>query len=250
IETVSQNGTYYVNLTPADLGCSAPAGTLYEYNCTIGFTAYDNATNNASSAMVIIVDDYAPRVTVTYTNETIVNSLSESINFTVTVTEGYLANITFRNATNLSGDGVTIVASNFTAQGAGNYTSNSTPTAMGITDGIYNITIGAWDKLGNVNFSSVTTITVDTTVPTSEIISPTNDSEVTSTTITMNGSDAIDSALSYVIYFNGTISSNVAPNKVTTSGYDWNLQEVTEGNDYNLTLELTDDAGNKKNSTG
>ncbi|MCK4521770.1 MAG: hypothetical protein KAU20_04290 [Nanoarchaeota archaeon] len=158
--TAAANNYSLVN-TSAEMGCAHP-GSGYEYNCTLGITAYDNATNSISSTIDIIIDDYAPRVGTITTNATDnrVTSTTAEINFTVTITEGYYFNASLNKSTHLG-------RTNLSGTGAANtYYAVNTTADFGCTgNGNCVIGLSAYDELGNLNDTITVTILVDTTKP-------------------------------------------------------------------------------------
>ena len=126
--------------------------------------------------------------------------------------------------------------------------TNVIPNATG-----YIINATAYNATGaNVNSTSITTtgITFDNAAPTVSEITSTNDTWRTTLnfTIAINASDVIDSLLGINVYVNGT-SNVTATNNVTNAGTDVTLTGLLDNSTYLLILEVTDDSGNKKNSS-
>ncbi len=204
----------------------------YVWNCL----ATDNGTEEFWAGVTnytIKVDATNPSVTITYP------SANQNISATTIWVNG--------TASDNNSDTVII---NDTKWGTNNgtYGNWAFKNTSAISDGTYTILITANDSAGNLNDTETVTFTVDNTAPTvSEITSPTNDTWVTSMTISINASDAIDTALDIDVFVNGT-SNVTASNNVTEAGTDITLTGLQDNSVYLLILEVTDDAGNKKNS--
>ncbi len=166
-------------------------------------------------------------------------------------TTGTAGNVTFYY--NTSGGGWTEICSNATTgtQFTCSINTNIIPNATG-----YIVNATAYNQSGAGSNSTSTTstgITFDNAAPTvSEITSPTNNTWITGSvnmTIAINGSDAIDSTLDIAIYVNDTVNVTTVADNVTIAGTDVTLTGLLDNSTYLLILEVTDDSGNKKNSS-
>jgi len=164
-------------------------------------------------------------------------------------TTGDAGNVTFYY--NTSGGGWTEICSNATTgtQFTCSINTNVIPNATG-----YIVNATAYNSsTGSFNFTSATTtaITFDNAAPTVSDITSTNDTWRTTMdmTIAINGSDAIDSALDIAVYVNDTINVTTVADNVTITGTDVTLTGLLDNATYLLILEVTDDSGNKKNSS-
>jgi len=162
-------------------------------------------------------------------------------------TTGDADNVTFYY--NSSGGGWTQICINTTA---GTEFTCSDDTS-GIGDGVDYIVNATARNLTAERSTSVSSITFDNIGPTvSEITSPANNTWITGSvnmTIAINGSDAIDSALDIAVYVNNTINVSTVADNVTIAGTDVTLTGLLDNSTYLLILEVTDDSGNKKNSS-
>ena len=118
-----------------------------------------------------------------------------------------------------------------------NYTLNIT-TSINITtwdasDGYYNLTVTANDSSDVSANSTVVWFTLDTTAPTVNIIYPTNDSNISSNSIDLNGSatDARASSLTHYYVINGTTNTTSTDSNSTFNASDGY---------YNFTLFISD----------
>jgi len=174
VTNVSTNQLSWKNYTSnAVLGYMIPAGTIkyFWFNITspnnngtgcelvVNTTDWRGVTNTTKIA--IIVDTILPNITVqSYVPFSNLTTRILSIN--------YSANDTNMNHTVVSAylriGAVTLVATDMNS--STQQANQTTRTTLTLTqDGIYNITILASDKAGNINISEVANITVDTTGP-------------------------------------------------------------------------------------
>ena len=125
-----------------------------------------------------------------------------------------------------------------------NWTSNFT------FDGIYYYRLLVSDLTLNSSFTEIRTIIYDTTIPNVSLISPLNNSDVSdpTPTISFNATDNLASSLNYTIHVEGTgIDSIGEVNNASTANVDLNSQ-LSLGT-HKIVVEITDQAGNKINST-
>ena len=145
---------------------------------------------------------------------------------------------------------------NDAAFGDGGANATGTATSGAITSinlttlsaGTHTVFVEALDENGNNGTSSVWTLNIDTTNPTSQITSPTNNAWTTDTSpeFLINLTDTQDSVLNYTVFVDG--GSNVtgtADNNTITSV---NLTVLANGA-HTVVVEARDEASNRVNSS-
>jgi PGF-pre-PGF domain-containing protein len=132
---------------------------------------------------------------------------------------------------------------NLTYNGSGVW-YNDTWNTSALAEGEYNITINATDFIGRSNATEYVTLVVDRTEPTSLVLSPISNENISTSAYTINGT-AVDneSGVARVwVSVDGGLTWALA-NGTTNWSYEWNIQ-----NDgvYNITSKAEDKAGNNQ----
>ncbi len=245
---------YYCNATSCYSICvNDTTGTAF--NCTFNTTSisdgtYDiNATAinstgaeiNATAITSVTFDNTNPLVTNFAVNDSDYNvTNTTSLNFSVTVSDP-TANV---STVTINGTSLSQIASTEVW-----YTENATANFSCGADGNCIFLITATDFAGNINSTEIITLKVDNAAPTlSNITSPANNTWIADT-IAINGSDVIDDTLDIAVYVNNTINVSTVADNVTEAGTHVTLTGLLDNATYLLILEVTDDSGNKKNSS-
>ncbi|MGQ9565352.1 MAG: S8 family serine peptidase [Candidatus Bathyarchaeales archaeon] len=208
-----------------------PAGVhVYLWNTTMELYAthkitligYDTVGNSANAMVTVMVDNIPP-----------------TVNIASPVNNAYVAgNITFvfvaqdfvlKNASINIGDSVTI---DVTGE-----TTHPFNTAF-LADGGYVVKLIAYDKAGN-QAEMLITITIDNTLPTAQITSPTGNAYVkglVNVTFAFEDLNLENASLTVV---------GETFDVMTTTFHPWNTTSISDGQ-YAITLTVLDKAGNKK----
>ncbi|MFH1650069.1 MAG: Ig-like domain-containing protein [Candidatus Woesearchaeota archaeon] len=222
-----------LNNTPTVVELSVLGAGVY----TVLVQATDSALHSVNStAIVLTVDVTAPTSVITSpANDSWTTDTTPDINFILTDETDTVINYT------LYVNGV--------AGGTGNATNNTVKSVtLGVfLDGTYTVVIEAADSASNLANGSVV-IHVDTTVPTSNITSPANDSWTNDVTPEINFTltDNMDTNLSYVIYVDGvSVASGTALNGTPTVA----VTSILEDGSHDIEVQATDNNGNAANSS-
>lgn len=165
VNTYTTEGTYTETVTVSQDGV---------YNLTL--YAVDNAGNENRVTIFVTVDTTAPTVTITSpSGGSYINST------TVTIYWSGSDSLSGIDHYNIYVDG-SIYAQNIPA--------GTTSYDLTLNEGTHTIRVVAYDKAGNSNYDEIS-ITIDVTAPSLSILSPANDSTITSSTVTVewSGSD-------------------------------------------------------------
>jgi hypothetical protein len=235
---------YTANFSMNKFGITAD-GT-YTFSLTVVNASEDG---NRTKNFTIVLDTIAPRITSFTVNGSSILWLNSTINgtnvnFTATVSENYLVNISI-NATG------TNFSENLSATGVANEYSLEINTSIlgAISEGNNTVSIVANDSASNANTSEVVYVMIDTAAPTAAtILTSTNNTDHTST-LGVNASDALDTELDYFLWVNGTRTTNASTNTIKQTNGSITISGLVSGKDYNITLEVEDNVGNKVNAT-
>ncbi|HIH41329.1 TPA: PGF-pre-PGF domain-containing protein [Candidatus Woesearchaeota archaeon] len=205
---------WYVNCTDTDVAVEVQSEIW-----TLNIDATAPTTTITSPANNSWVSDSSPELLVNMTD-----AVDTTLNYTAFVDGG-------ANATGTATSGA-ITSINLTTLSAGTHT----------------VFVEALDENGNNGTSSVWTLNIDTTNPTSQITSPTNNAWTTDTSpeFLINLTDTQDSVLNYTVFVDG--GSNVtgtADNNTITSV---NLTVLANGA-HTVVVEARDEASNRVNSS-
>ena len=191
-----------------------------------------------------------------WANDSVGNENSTSISFMIDITPPFIGITTPVNNTNSTNTNLDVnystsdISTSVQACWYSNDTMSVNTTLAGCanittvtwSEGMHNVTVWANDSVGNENSSSIT-FTIDTTYPSISIISPTNNTNTTDTTLDVNYTVS-DIYLDSCWYSNDTMTSN------TTLASCTNITTVTwsEGQ-HNVTVWANDSAGNENSSS-
>lgn len=207
--------------------------TLAEGAHTIVVEATDEVYNTANSTtLTVYVDLTAPEVNITTANNTWFNTSSPSIGFNITDNLDPVLNYT------VYVDGVQNV------NGSANNATGGNATLSGIGEGTHTIIISSYDDAGNVRNSTPITIHVDLTIPYVGLISPANDSNHTTTSVTLNftASDNMAGVLACDLRLDGIVVQQYNLTNATYGTYD----AVNLGGGYHYwNITCSDDAANR-----
>ncbi|MFX1250120.1 MAG: Ig-like domain-containing protein [Promethearchaeota archaeon] len=238
--TLTESDSILVSWTASDVGSGidhyelfvndASQGTTTETTLLTTLTAegynnvtvmvYDRANNTAQDTIWVLRDIFGPAISITSpTNETVTNQASITVEWVASDPTSGIANYTvYRNGTFV-------------------VTTTSTSWSVSLSgEGYYNITVVAFDNVGNSNYDTIWVIR-DINDPTISI-STANDTitDQASITVDWTGSDAGSRIDYYEVFVNGTSEG-------TTTDTSWLVALSAEGY-YNITVVAYDNAGN------
>jgi len=197
-KTLSWNGTKLnesINMNAGNASCcNVSAGTYLsanfsvatpgEYNITITYQFNNSATNNVSTIAVTVNDSTAPENVSSFALS-YANLSGSALVFNITITDN--GNFSLSNSLVPEIVNVNISVYNLSAfndssglnasYNATNVTKfsnlaslwNFTFDTTTLTDGLYNITVTATDKGGNINVTNLTNVRIDNTAPTGSV---------------------------------------------------------------------------------
>ncbi len=232
--------------------------TLSDANLTLNFTLSDNAGNtNTSSVGTIVVDSTFPtpsNITSTPTSPIYNNGSLENVSVNFSSSE-YPVNLTFNlyylNGTLANTTGPIMIGS----QNALPY-GYLIPSDLSDANLTLNFTLS--DNAGNTNTSTVGTIVVDSTFPTSSNITsvPTspiyNNGSLENVSVNFSSSEYPVNLTFNLYYLNGTLANTTGPIILgSQSALPYGYLIPSDLSDANLTLNFTlsDSAGNTNTST-
>jgi large repetitive protein len=240
------NFTVYVNGAQDQNGTATSAANTYvnlsaQVNGTylIIVQATDEANNTANStALTLYVDTVVPTSVISSP----INGSNTSDNappIIFTLTDNVDSSIAYVVYVDGLATAVTGTANNNTG----------TPVSLAaLADGTHIVLVQATDDAGNAANSTQLTITVDTTSPSSTIVSPVTGLNTTDETpeLSFNVSDNFAFLIAYIIYVDGsnTASGTVANGSLTYA----NLSALANGT-HTVRVQATDEANNSVNST-
>ncbi|MBI5697833.1 MAG: S8 family serine peptidase, partial [Thaumarchaeota archaeon] len=224
LSNLTPNTTYYYNVTSCDQARSCNTSGTYNFTTlpditppTLNFTASTDSNN------VFVSRNW------TYINVTAVDSWSNISTCLLQWTNNTgTTNITMTKSAN----GTSIFCYY-------NYTN--------LSDGTYNYTIFANDTRNNIGNTSRRNITLDTTPPTINLISPNSTNQTNSTvTFRFNTTDLLSPTMSCALYINGTYNQTISSvlNSTNTT-FNATLAEAN----YNWNISCNDSANNTGNSS-
>ncbi|MDD5181910.1 MAG: Ig-like domain-containing protein [Candidatus Nanoarchaeia archaeon] len=218
--------------------------TLADGTYVVYATATDTAGNsNTTSNYTVMIDTTAPTLNIiTPTNNSYQNRNNTIVNWTVNDTNYNYTYIELYNSTDdLAANGT--VPYTFGPYTYPNYIVNWTD----VPDEVYRLVLVAYDIVANNRTETVYNITVDTTAPKIAVSYPANNSNSTSSTVTINVTTNETNANSMKLYVGGllvnTTSYTAGNNKVKTF-----TVSMADGN-RTFYANATDLAGNY-NATG
>jgi len=221
------DGNMLFNDTVAPYEYSLDTCSYLDGEHTITVIAYDRAGNSRTASVVFYVDNSPPIVEMIYPTEG--DFIKGTVNITVSVDDF----------------GVGVEKILFIVDGTILFNDTNAPYSYVIDtntydDGLHNLTILAYDKLGSM--SSITiTLFIDNTPPTVSIVSPASGSWVeTYVYVNVSVSDEHSGVYAVELLVNGSSQGYYYP-----PDYDiyWNATEYAEGT-YNLTVVAYDNANN------
>src|SRR3972149_1639542 len=194
---------------------------------TVSARAFDGSNGSAISNLTVTVDNALPTVSIS------TPASGVQVRGTQTVTAS-------------ASDNTNVSSVDFLVDGTVRATDTSSPYSFSwntatFSDGAHTLSARATDSAGNIFTSANVSVTVDNTLPTVSITSPTNSAIVRgSITISANASDGV--GLNTVEFLDG---SNVL-NTDTTSPYSFSLNTTSLSNGaHSLSARATDNAGNQ-----
>ena len=208
------------------------------YNFTVNAYDTNDSSGNISTASIIFgVDTVAPRLNITApTNNSVVNNFVVQLYVNDTNINFTLVNVT--NANN----GVIVNSTILTGNGA----FNITPT---IPEGVYNITITAYDLANRSNTSNIYNITYDLP-PTGNLTSLAQNGVIyipgTTKYYSVNGTaaDTYPGVKNVTILLNGVFNGTATFNS-TNGNWNYTLYNLTAGQtQYNITAKIYDNNSN------
>ncbi len=236
VDSVARNRSTLASNTPLTLTLTS----LTDGTHRIHVYSYDSAGNtDNSSVLVLKVDTTSPSANLVMSaNNTWTTDTTPTITFNITDALDSVLNYTVyvdSVARNRS------VITNNTLLGI---------TLATLTDGTHRIHVYSRDESGNVDNSSVLVLKIDSTNPGITLNLPVNDSNVSSTTVSFNftGTDNIDTNMSYQFFVNGDLNRSGYTN-TNNSDITFSVGSFDSETEYNWTVEVTDNAGNRINAT-
>ncbi len=194
--------------------------------------------SSASTSLSVTIDTTSPTASVT--TATLKNSTNATVQSTETgtvyIVKDTVSVSTISDITNASDD-------NFNSVTISNANTNTNMALSGLVDGTYKVY--STDTAGNLSSSSVNTITIDTTAPTSLAVSTNSiSSSITGTNSNIATISATDThTITYALATgNGTNDANNSSFNI--SGTDLRTSSALIAGTYNIYLSATDSAGN------
>ncbi len=203
---------------------------------TLTAKATDNNGGTATSAVVTVIANQSPVVSITApaNNATFTAGANVTVTATATDADGSVSKVEFYNGATLLGT-VTVSPWNY--------------TMTGIAAGTYNLTARATDNRGAVTTSSVVTIVVNTPAnqsPTVSITAPANNTTImqgSAIALVATASDP-DGTIAKVEFYNGSTLLGTD----NTTPYTFNIANAAPGT-YTLTARAYDDKSATANSS-
>ncbi len=225
------------------------------YNVTAFFNATANYSGSSRTFFLNITQDVtAPTIRIFYQNGTSygnksINKSSDIVRFNVTVNDSGVGMASNQNVSVFIGG---VFAGNITLTSSGQYNGNVTvPSAANVgADGDKTITMNISDINGNIGTNSSFVITIDNTVPTITISTPTNASYVkgdSSGFIWINGTifDNIEMGpVGYNVTINGTTFGIFNFTGVNNSAFAIRNSSAVPENVVNFTISYNDSSNN------
>ncbi len=205
-------------------------------NQNITIYANDSAGNTISATRTFNIDTTAPTLTINSpVNNTNQSSTTLTLNFSAT------------DAHDISTCWYTINnTANTTMPGCLNATTNETNITVS-TGANQNITIYANDTLGNIA-SALKTFNIETAAPITTINLPANNTNQTSTTLTLNFSAYTQNTLDTCMYSINNTANTTISGCINSTTNQTNIN-VAEGANQNITLYINDTAGHLTTTT-
>ena len=214
-------------------GCiNATFTALNNQQSTLTLYANDSAGNVNSTNVTFTVDTTYPQIAFTGTDANDSYKSRTWIYANLTINETNFKNVTF----NLY---------NTTLVNSTNYTdSTRSVNWTGLAEGVYYINATAYDNVGNVNYTETRRITLDTTLPTLSLDSPSNNSWSAANAISFRYVPVDTNLNSCSLYHNATSWAANATNTSVVSGAQSAFSVAMPDGNYAWNVNCSDLAGN------
>ncbi|MCG8671344.1 MAG: hypothetical protein MI867_18200, partial [Pseudomonadales bacterium] len=197
-------GDDYNGTVVSGVSSNQTIGPLTNGSYVLILQAYDDVGNVANSTPItIFVDQVPPVPSIETANETWFNTGTPGIDFNITDNLDVSLNYTF------------YVDDNDNLNGTVANGTSSTANLVGLTNGTFVVRLEGTDSANNAANSTPITIYVDTVPPNVTLLFPANDTNLTSTTTTLNFT-VIDN-MDTVLQCNLTLDSSIIRSNITVN---------------------------------